>query len=85
MWTMPNSSKMCPSSPGYRYPLLGIDAGEEGAICTSAEAYRGWYQIELPQGGDAWIQAAVPTAYDTVSDGRPSSVRFHFLPAAVPN
>ena len=27
--------------PGDRYPLLGIDAGEEGATGTSAEAYRG--------------------------------------------
>jgi hypothetical protein len=85
MCPMPNSSKMCPSSRVYRYPLLRIDSGEQCATGTSAEAHRGWYQIELPQGGDAWIQAAVPTAYDTVSDGRPSSVRFHFLPAAVPN
>ncbi len=66
--------------PGERYPLLGIDAGAEDTLGTSADAYRLWYQIELPQGGEAWIQAAVPVDYDTGSDGRPSSVRFDLLP-----
>jgi len=66
--------------PGDRYPLLTIDAGEEDALGTSAEAYRVWYQIELPRGGEAWVQAAVPVDYDTGSDGRPSSVRFDLLP-----
>jgi hypothetical protein len=47
-------------------------------MCTSAEGHRIWYQIALPQGGDVWVQAAVPTAYDTGSDGRPSSVQFDF-------
>jgi hypothetical protein len=66
---------------GARYPLLAIDAGEENALGTSAEAYRVWYQIDVPPSGEAWIQAAVPVDYDTGSDGRRSSVRFDFLPA----
>ena len=68
---------------GDRYPLLSVEAGEEDATGTSAEAYRVWYQIALPQDGEAWARAAIPTAYDTGSDGRPSSVRFDFLPAVV--
>jgi murein DD-endopeptidase MepM/ murein hydrolase activator NlpD len=67
-------------SPGDRYPLLTIDAGAEDALGTSAEAYRVWYQIALPQGDEGWVQAAVPVDYDTGSDGRPSSVRFDLLP-----
>jgi hypothetical protein len=47
----------------------------------SAEAYRLWYRIALPDGNEGWVRAAVPTDYDTGSDGRPSSVRFDFLPA----
>jgi hypothetical protein len=66
--------------PGNRYPLLAADTGEEASTGTSAEAYRVWYQIELPQGGESWVQAAVPSANDTGSDGRPSSVRFNLLP-----
>jgi murein DD-endopeptidase MepM/ murein hydrolase activator NlpD len=71
--------------PGDRYPLLAVDAGEEASTGASAEAYRVWYQIAAPDGGEGWVQAAVPVDYDTGSDGRPSSVRFDFLPAVVPN
>jgi hypothetical protein len=63
--------------------LLTIDAAEEGALGTSTEAYRLWYRIALPTGDEGWVQAAVPTLYDTGSDGRPSSVHFQFLPAVV--
>ena len=70
-------------SPGDRYPLLTIDAGEEDARCTSAEPYRVWYQIALPDGDIGWMQAAVPTDDDTGSDGRPSSVRFDLLSGVV--
>ena len=67
---------------GDRYPLLAIDAGPEATEGTSAEAYRLWYRIALAEGG-AWVQAAVPSTGDTGSDGRPSSVRFDFLPAVL--
>ena len=66
---------------GDRYPLLAIDTGEEGATGTSAEGYRVWYQIALADRAGGWVQAVAPSANDTGSDGRPSSVRFDFLPA----
>jgi hypothetical protein len=65
---------------GNRYPLLAIDAGEDDTAGTSAEAYRVWYQIARPDGEIGWVQAAVPTDYDTGSDGRPSSLHFDLLP-----
>jgi hypothetical protein len=68
---------------GDRYPLLAVDVGAEDATGVSAEVYRVWYQLALPDGDIGWVQAAVPTNYDTGSDGRPSSVRFDFLPAVV--
>ena len=85
MQPMPNSSEICPSSLEIATPCSAVDAGEEASTGTSAEAYRVWYRIALPDGGEGWVQAAVPADYDTGSDGRPSSVRFDFLPAAVPN
>lgn len=67
-------------TPGDRFRLHEIAAGPEGSIETSAEGYRLWYQITVPDAtGAAWVQAAVPSAHDTGSDGRPSSVMFNFL------
>jgi len=65
---------------GDRYPLLAVDAGAEETTGTSADAYRVWYQIALPSGEAGWVRAAVPSSFDTGSDGRPSSVRFDFVP-----
>jgi hypothetical protein len=62
------------------FSLLEIAAGAEETTGTSAEAYRLWYHIALPTGAEGWVQAAVPSTNDTGSDGRPSSVRFDFLP-----
>jgi hypothetical protein len=73
-----------PITPGADFSLLEIAAGAEDTTGTSAEAYRLWYRIALPTGDEGWVQAAVPPTNDTGSDGRPSSVRFDFLPA-VPN
>jgi murein DD-endopeptidase MepM/ murein hydrolase activator NlpD len=67
--------------PGERYPLHELVTGDEAATGTSAEAYRLWNRIALANGEFAWVQAAVPSVNDTGSDGRPSSVRFDFLPA----
>ncbi len=67
---------------GDRYALLAVDTGEEDAIGTSAEGYRVWYRIALTDGGEGWVQAAIPDAFDTGSDGRPS-VRFDFLPVVI--
>ncbi len=67
-------------TPGANFSLLEIAAGAEDTTGTSAEAYDLWYRIALPTGDEGWVQAAVPTANDTGSDGRPSSVRFDLLP-----
>jgi murein DD-endopeptidase MepM/ murein hydrolase activator NlpD len=71
-------------TPGDRYPLLAIEAGDEDSTGSSAEAYRLWYQIAVDD-DEVWVQAAVPSTMETGSDGRASSVQFNFLPAAVPN
>ena len=68
-----------PLSAGDRYGLLAIATGPEDSHETSAEGYRLWYRIEAPDGGPAWVQAAIPSSNDTGSDGRPSSVRLDFL------
>ncbi len=66
--------------PGTRFPLLAIRAGAEDSPSTSALSYQIWYRIRLEDGRTGWVQAAVPAGYDKGSDGRPSSVRFNFLP-----
>jgi hypothetical protein len=91
LWTAPSNADDAESigdltlTLGDRYPLLFVDAGEEASRGTSAESYHLWYRIALPTGEEGWVRAAVPSANDTGSDGQPSSVRFNFLPAAVPN
>jgi murein DD-endopeptidase MepM/ murein hydrolase activator NlpD len=67
---------------GERYRLISIAAGQETTRNTSADAYRLWYRLALPDGGRAWVQAARPSTNDTGSDGRPSTVMFDFLVAA---
>ncbi len=70
-----------PLAAGDRVPLLEIAAGSEASTGTGSEAYRLWFRIALPDGGDGWVRAAVPSDLETGSDGRPSSVRFDLLPA----
>jgi hypothetical protein len=89
LWTLPSDVDGAESlgnlslARGERYSLREIVTGDEDATGTSGEAYRLWYRIALSDGNEGWVQAAVPTDYDTGSDGRPSSVRFDFLPAVV--
>jgi hypothetical protein len=66
---------------GARLTLLSIYAGPEDTLETSALAYRLWYEVELPDGRRGWIQAAVPSSFETGSDGRPSSIYFNLYPA----
>jgi len=68
-----------PLTAGDRYRLDAIATGQEASQETSAEGYRLWYRIAVPDVGPAWVQAAIPTPHGTGSDGRPSSVRFDFL------
>ena len=66
-------------TPGARYPLHVVATGPQAPAGIGSERYRLWYRIALPE-GDAWVQAAIPDDTDTGSDGKPSSVRFDFLP-----
>ncbi len=69
--------------PGGRFALLEVRAGPADSRRTSAEAYVLWYRIELPNGGSGWVQAAIPSRFETGSDGRPASISFVLLPAVV--
>lgn len=66
--------------PGTRFPLRSAVAGREATERTSAESYRLWFELDLPDRSIGWVRAAVPSDFDTGSDGRPSSVVFNFLP-----
>lgn len=70
-----------PVAPGDRFPLLEITAGPEDASGSSAEAYRLWYRIGLPDGTSAWVQAVISDDFEQGSDGRPATLRFQLLPA----
>jgi murein DD-endopeptidase MepM/ murein hydrolase activator NlpD len=86
VWSLPADRKSAqrisdlPTTAGDRYRLVSIAAGAVDSHATSAEGYRLWYQIALPDGSTPWVQAAIPSTNDTGSDGRPSSLRFDFLP-----
>jgi hypothetical protein len=87
LWTAPadaaDAEVLGELSPraGDRYPLLAVEAGAEDTTGTSAEAYRVWYRIALPDGAEGWVRGATAVANDTGADGRPSSVQFDLLPA----
>jgi hypothetical protein len=66
---------------GERFALVDLYAGAEDTRQTSARAYQLWYRIAVPDGRTGWVQAAVPSTFETGSDGRPSSVYFNFFPA----
>lgn len=70
---------------GESFVLLDIATGAPAPEGTSATAYRLWYQIVLPKGGSAWVQAAVASAFETGGDGRPSTISFNFVPAIIPS
>lgn len=65
--------------PGQRVPLLGIDAGNEATVETSADAYDIWYEIEPLNEVRGWVRAMQPSAETTGVDGRPAAVRINFL------
>jgi len=67
--------------PGERFALLDVRAGPEDSRATSALGYQLWYRIRLPDGRSGWVQAAVPSSFETGADGRPSSISFNFYPA----
>lgn len=88
LWSAPPAGGSLPFAlgelamqPGERYALLGAWTGAEDARGTSSLAYQVWYHLRLDDGREGWVQAAVPTSYETGSDGRPATVRFNLLPA----
>lgn len=87
LWSAPPGSDEARQSlgdlelqPDEQFQLLGIQAGPEDSRGTSAEAYRLWYRIRLPDGRDGWVEAVAPSSAETGSDGRPSSIAFNFFP-----
>ncbi len=62
--------------PGDRYPLLEVHTGSEDDRGTSVGAYDLCYRFALPSGERAWVQAAVPSTFETSSNGHPASVIF---------
>lgn len=90
VWTLPADRRDAVQideiglSPGERFPLVSIAAGDEASLATSAEGYRLWYRVLLSDGRRGWIQAAVLSTNDTGSDGRASSIRFNLIPANKP-
>lgn len=87
VWTAPLGEEAAepfaslPLVGGERHAVLAVDAGAPAGEGTSAEAYRLWYRIALPNGDEGWVQAAVAANDETGSDGRPSTVKFVLLPA----
>jgi murein DD-endopeptidase MepM/ murein hydrolase activator NlpD len=71
--------------PGERFALLALYAGTEDTRQTSALGYQLWYHIKVQDALTGWVQATVPSTFETGSDGRPSSVYFNFLPAIEPS
>lgn len=67
---------------GQKFPVLAVHVGATAPSGTSAEAYEVWYKLQVAPGNAGWVQAAVPGTQETGRDGRGSSVRFNFLPAA---
>lgn len=65
--------------PGGRYGLRAVVTGRESSKRTSAEGYEVWYEIEFGDDQTGWVQAAVPSLFDTGSDGRPSSIELRLL------
>jgi hypothetical protein len=91
LWSEPPAADSGPAAslaelslqPGQRYPLLETWTGAEDTRATSAQGYRLWYRLRLPDGREGWVQAAVPTTFETGSDGRPATVRFNLVPARI--
>ena len=67
---------------GQRLRVLTTQVGDRVSDRTSATAYRVWYRVVLDDGRTGWLAALFADAYDTGSDGAPSSVRFVLLPFA---
>lgn len=88
IWSAPPGSKGAKQTgtlkltAGEEFPWLASNIGKDAALGHSAEAYHLWYELQLSDKTTGWLQAAVPWDLETQSDGRPSAVRFNFIPSA---
>ncbi|NJO81345.1 MAG: M23 family metallopeptidase [Blastochloris sp.] len=67
-------------TPGQLFPLLEVYVGNEASNTLHANTYQLWYRILLASGQEGWVQAAIPSTFETSADGQPSTIWFHFLP-----
>jgi murein DD-endopeptidase MepM/ murein hydrolase activator NlpD len=87
LWTLPSDRANAEEigehqfAQGDRFPVRSIATGPEVTDGISAEQYRLWYQIELPEGETPWVQAAAPSDIETGSDSRPSAIVLTLTPA----
>lgn len=86
LWSAPPAASTPPApladlsiQPGERYKLLNSWTGAEDSRGTGAFAYQLWYHVQLPDGREGWLHTAIPTSFETGSDGRPSTIRFNLL------
>ena len=88
LWSLPSDRADAeqvgdlPLNAGDRYRLLlDRDRAAKPRAPRAPRATGSGTASRCPTARSAWVQAAIPSANDTGSDGRPSSVRFDFLPA----
>ncbi|MEM8532769.1 MAG: M23 family metallopeptidase [Chloroflexota bacterium] len=67
-------------TPGEQFPLLEVYTGAESSNTLHANTYQLWYRILLADGQEGWVQAAIPSTFETSADGQPSTIWFNFLP-----
>jgi hypothetical protein len=67
--------------PGMSFPLVQIIAGADDSRARSANGYRLWYRVALPDRERVWVQAASPSTDAVGLDGQPASVVFNCLPS----
>lgn len=67
-------------TPGEQFPLLEVYADAEASNTLHANTYQLWYRIMLADGQAGWVQAAIPSTFETSADGQPSTIWFNFFP-----
>ena len=68
------------TTPGDRFTVDDVRVNDAWPSESSAEAYAIWGRFTV-DGVSGWARLVEPSPNDTGSDGRPSSVRFRFVPA----
>jgi len=66
-------------SSGVTVPVGQLQAGDPAGTGTSAETYDCWLRLDTGSGEVEWVRAMMPSATETGSDGRPSSLDVPWL------